>query len=122
MCHTGIGLMSHPVKVEIKNLEDQVNSPYADYSIVLRADGKTLFFTSRRPDTKGNQKDTDGNYMEDIYTSTKTSKGWSKAENIGVPINTEWHEATVGISPDAQTILIYKDDNGDGNIYTTSLK
>lgn len=122
MCHTGIGLMNHPVKVEIKNLGDQVNSPYADYSIVLRADGKTLFFTSRRPDTKGNQKDADGNYMEDIYTSAKTSKGWSKAENIGVPINTEWHEATVGISPDAQTILIYKDDNGDGNIYTTSLK
>lgn len=121
MCHTGKRLIAQPVKVKIENLGDNINSPHADYSPVLSADQKLLFFTTRRPGTKGSQEDSDGNYMEDIYMSEKTKTGWSKAVSIGEPINTEWHEATVGISPDGQMILIYKDDNGDGNIYSTTL-
>ncbi len=48
---------------------------------------------------------------------------WKKAFNIGPPINVPGrHAATVGLSPDGQTIFIYRDDgNGDGNIYTTHL-
>ncbi|MGZ4118251.1 MAG: OmpA family protein, partial [Bacteroidia bacterium] len=105
----------------IQNLGSAVNSPYGDYSPVLSADQSALFFTSRRPESTGSQKDDEGNYMEDIYMSEKTKSGWSQAKNIGAPVNTEWHEASVGISPDGQTILIYKDDNGDGNIYSTVL-
>ncbi|CAN5822518.1 OmpA family protein [soil metagenome] len=121
MCKTGKSLVANPVKVKIENLGSNVNSAYGDYSMVLSADQNTLFFTSRRLESTGTEKDEDGNVMEDIYMSEKTKTGWSKAVNIGEPINTDWHEATVGISPDGQTILIYKDDNGDGNIYTTTL-
>ncbi|MBA2611051.1 MAG: OmpA family protein [Bacteroidetes bacterium] len=121
MCKVGQSLVANPVKIKIQNLGNTVNSPYADYSGIFSADQNTLFFTSRRPQTTGGEKDNEGNYMEDIYTSSKTKNGWSTAQNIGAPINTEWHEATVGVSPDAQMILIYKDDMGDGNIYSTSL-
>ncbi len=122
MCNTGMRLVKDPIKIKIENLGNTVNSNYADYSPVITADQTTLFFTSRRPESSGGQKDNEGNFFEDIYMSSKTKKGWSKATNIGTPINTNEHEATVGISPDGQTILIYKDDNGDGNIYSTSLK
>jgi len=121
MCKSGQILMAAPVRMKIQNLGTTVNSGYADYSPVLSADQNTIFFTSRRPETTGNQKDSEGNNMEDIYTAGRTKSGWSKATNVGMPVNTEWHEATVGISPDGQTILIYKDDMGDGNIYSTSL-
>lgn len=121
MCNVGKRLVASPVKIKIQNLSNTVNSPYADYSAIFSADQNTLFFTSRRPQTTGGEKDNEGNYMEDIYMSSRTKTGWSAAHNIGAPINTEWHEATVGVSPDAQTILIYKDDMGDGNIYSTSL-
>ncbi|HEV7229922.1 MAG TPA: OmpA family protein [Bacteroidia bacterium] len=121
MCKTGKRLMATPVKLKIQNLGSAVNSSYADYSPVLSADQNTLFFTSRRPETTGGQKDDEGNYLEDIYMSTRTKAGWTKASNIGAPINTDGNEATVGLSPDGQTILIYKDDNGDGNIYSTTL-
>lgn len=120
MCKTGKILVAAPTKVKIETLGNTVNSPYADYSPVLTADQNTMFFTSRRPGT-GGQKDDEGNHMEDIFVSTKTTTGWSKAASIGTPVNTLWHEGTVGISPDGFTILIYKDDNGDGNIYSTSL-
>lgn len=121
MCKTGKRLMANPVKGKIENLGANVNSIYADYSPVLTADQNTLFFTSRRPESTGGLKDDEGNYFEDIYSSTREKNGWSKAVNIGPPINTPGNEASVGISPDGQTILIYKDDNGDGNIYTTTL-
>lgn len=121
MCKTGKRLVASPIKISIENLGKTINSPYADYSPVLTADQSTLFYTSRRSESTGRQKDNEGNFYEDIYMSTKTKKGWSSAKNIGTPINTNEHEATVGISPDGQTILIYKDDNGDGNIYSTSL-
>jgi outer membrane protein OmpA-like peptidoglycan-associated protein len=121
MCTTGKMLVANPVKIKIQNLGATVNSTYADYSPVLSADQQTLFFTSRRPDTRGGLKDPDGNFMEDIYKSAKLNTGWSKAINIGSPVNTDQHEASVGISPDGQTILIYKDDKGDGNIYSTTL-
>ncbi|HET6245096.1 MAG: PD40 domain-containing protein [Bacteroidetes bacterium] len=120
-CKSGKQLVANPMKVKIENMGSTINSPYADYSPVLSADQNTLFFTSRRPNTKNEQKDSEGNFMEDIYMATKTKTGWAKAEGIGAPINTDWHEATVGISPDGQTILIYKDDYGIGNIYSTSL-
>jgi len=121
MCKTGKRLVANPVKIKIENLGDAINSSYADYSPVLSADQNTIFFTSRRPGSTGDQKDEEGNYMEDIYTASKTETGWSKATDIGSPINTDGHEATVGLSPDGQTILIYKDDSGDGNIYSTTL-
>lgn len=121
MCKAAKILVANPINIKLQNLGTTVNSSSGDYSSVLSADQNTLFFTSRRPETTGTQKDVDGNFMEDIYMSTKTKTGWSVAKNIGTPINTEWHEATVGISPDGQTILIYRDDMGDGNIYSTSL-
>ncbi len=121
MCNNGKTLVANPIKLKIQNLGNTVNSPYADYSPVISADENSLYFTSRRAESTGGEKDELGNYMEDIYVSTKTKTGWSKAKGIGNKINTIYHEATIGISPDGQTILIYKDDMGDGNIYSTIL-
>ena len=122
MCVTGKRLVANPINIKIENLGINVNSAYADYSPVISADQNVLFFTSRRPESTGGEKDMDGNFYEDIYMCEKTNTGWAPAKNVGGAINTNDHEATVGISPDGQTILIYKDDAGDGNIYSTSLK
>ena len=121
MCNTGKELMATPVRVKIENMGKALNSPYGDYSPVLTADQSVMIFTSRRKESTGGLTYEGGRYFEDIYISNNTGSGWSVAENIGKPINTDGNEATVGISPDGQEILIYKDDNGDGNIYSTTL-
>jgi outer membrane protein OmpA-like peptidoglycan-associated protein len=121
MCKTGKRLVMTPIKIKIENLGLSLNSNFADYAPVISGDQNSIFFTSRRPDSKGGEKDNDGNYMEDIYTASKTKKGWSNAKSIGSPINTDGNESTIAVSPDGQQILIYKDDEGDGNIYRTSL-
>lgn len=121
MCKNGIDLMSKPINVKIENMGKNVNSPYGDYSPVLTADQSTMIFTTRRSQSTGGEMLEDGKYFEDIYLSNYDGKNWTVAQSIGKPINTDGNEASVGISPDGQEILIYKDDNGDGNIYSTSL-
>jgi outer membrane protein OmpA-like peptidoglycan-associated protein len=121
MCNTAKELIASPVNVKIENMGKAVNSAYGDYSPVLTADQQTMIFTSRRIENMGGGTSEGGRYFEDIYISRKKDSTWSTAENIGRPINTDGNEATVGLSPDGQEILIYKDDAGDGNIYSTTL-
>lgn len=120
-CKVGKKLTAHPVKVRIEPI-DSVNSSYTDYGPVISADESILMFTSRRDNATGGKiDDALGEYYEDIYVSYKTANGWSKAVNIGPPINTPEHDATVALSPDGQTLYIYK-DKGNGNIYECKLK
>ncbi len=112
----------YPINIKIESLGNNLNSTYADYAPVISADQNTIFFTTTRVETKGDIRDDGGNFTEDIYMSKKINSVWSVAKSIGAPINTDQHEATVGVSADGQTILIYKDDKGDGNIYSTSLE
>ncbi|MCD6017300.1 MAG: hypothetical protein K0S53_421 [Bacteroidetes bacterium] len=121
MCNTAKKLVANPVRIKIENMSKTVNSPYADYSPVLTADQSTMIFTSRRSTSTGGETYDGGRFYEDIFISHFIDAAWSEAKNIGTPINTNENEASVGVSPDGQEILIYKDDKGDGNIYSTTL-
>ncbi|CAN5391022.1 OmpA family protein [soil metagenome] len=122
-CNNGKELTVSPVNIKVENVGSGVNSEYPEYAPVISADEKTLSFTARRPSTTGGQIDSrDGMYFEDIYISTKNDDGsWSTAVPMGNNINTNGHEATIGLSADGQKLLIYKDDAGDGNIYISQL-
>lgn len=110
-----------PINVIIKNLGDSINTPYPEYSPVISADEKTLIFTSRRPGSTGGDKTIEDEFYEDIYISyRKPDSSWTTPVTISTNINTVSHEATVGLTADAQTLLIYKDSNG-GDIYSSNL-
>jgi len=121
MCISGKWLVTNPINVKIENLSKNVNSPYPDYAPVISADETVLIFTSRRPNTTGGQKDEKGYYNEDIYISTKEDGQWSEPKNIGSVINTNGHDASIGLSPDGQELLIYKHDGG-GDIFYSKLQ
>ncbi|CAG0953417.1 MAG: tetratricopeptide repeat protein [Bacteroidetes bacterium] len=110
--------MSKPINVSLKNLGENVNSRFDDYSPSITADGKTMIFTSRRPDTQGGKVDekSDNKYFEDIYISHFDEKEntWSEAEPIPGKINTVGHDASLGISKDGSMIFVYRND---GNLY-----
>lgn len=114
-------LVAAPFNVVIKNLGDSINSPYSDHSPVLSADENTLIFTSRRAGSTGGDKTIEDQFYEDIYIAyRKPDSTWTKPVSISPNINTTTHEATVGLTADAQTLLIYKDING-GDIYFSEL-
>lgn len=114
-------LVAAPIRVDITNLGDSINSPFPDYSPALSADEKTLIFTSRRPGSTGGDRTIEDEFYEDIYIShLKQDSTWSTPVSISPNINTVTHEASVGLTADAQTLLIYKDING-GDIYFSKL-
>jgi outer membrane protein OmpA-like peptidoglycan-associated protein len=120
MCKIAKGLISHPVKAEIKNIQT-VNSAYPDYGPVISADESVLIFTSRRPGGTNETLTPTGEYYEDIYISYKINDQWTNPVPIGGNINSPGHEASIGLSADGQQLFIYKDDNNDGNIYVCDL-
>jgi len=116
-CENGMKYVANPVDVEIEDLE-VINSSYPDYSPLITADESMMIFTSRRENSTGKRKDpTDNGFYEDIYISFNTNNKWSAAENIGKPLNTVEHDATVGLSADGTSIFIYY----RGDIYQSSL-
>tara|TARA_B100000809_G_scaffold266051_1_gene327089 strand:- start:8231 stop:10321 length:2091 start_codon:yes stop_codon:yes gene_type:complete len=113
--------VANPVKTTITNMGGTINSAYGDYSPVIAVDESSIYFTSRRL-----RKDSsnlyyvdfiDGNYFEDIYVSHKYDSTWSEPELLN--ISTDGHEAVINISTDGQTLFMFRDDSGDGNIYTS---
>jgi outer membrane protein OmpA-like peptidoglycan-associated protein len=126
MCETGKELVADSLELIIENIGPAINTRYPDYVPVISADETVLIFTSRRPGSTGNQIDSeDGMFHEDIYISTKDSSGkWGKPEDMGSHINTDYHDACVGLSSDGRELFIYRSGESKknrGDIYLSKL-
>lgn len=117
--------VANPVKYKITNAGTTINSSFADFGPVLSFDESSMFFTSRRlrPDST-NAKIRDfitDKYRDDIYVSFKDRSGnWTQPELLN--LNSDDHDATISVSPDGNTLFIYQDSLGDGQVkYSTLL-
>jgi len=110
---------------KITNIGIPINSVFSDFNPVITADESAIFFTSRRLRTDSNQVSNefnftpqDGKHYEDVYVAYKNKETgtWEqpKLMNFSSPRS---NQATISVSGDGQFLFIYKDDNGDGNIY-----
>lgn len=120
-CMAGTALIADSLELEIRSLGKLVNSQYQDYIPLVSADESTLIFTSRRSNSTGGKVSKDGGFYEDIFMATRNSNGsWSKPAPI-VELNSELHDAGIGISNDGKQLFIYSEANG-GDIYVSSRK
>ncbi|MBX9852375.1 MAG: peptidoglycan-associated lipoprotein, partial [Cytophagaceae bacterium] len=115
-CKNGKELVTNPVKAEIVNVGPTINTKYPEFAPVISADESVLIFTSRREGSTGGLLNEDGEYFEDIYISQRVNNEWGAPKNIGTNINTEGHDASIGLSVDGKELFIYKDNNS-GDIY-----
>jgi outer membrane protein OmpA-like peptidoglycan-associated protein len=122
-CEIGKKMVAYPINVEIYNLGDSINTEAPEIAPVVSADETRLIFTSRRKDSMGGEIDPMmGKTYEDIYIVEKNDKGeWGKPKNIGAPINTKGHDASIGLSPDGQELFIYKDEYSATTLVTGSI-
>jgi outer membrane protein OmpA-like peptidoglycan-associated protein len=120
-CNIGKEIIKDTIKLDFNHSHDYINSTSFDYAPVISNDEKTLYFTSRREGSTGGKKDVDNEYFEDIYVTHKIDGKWSNPENIGVPINTEFHEGCIGVSNDGKELYIYREINS-GDIYVSKIK
>lgn len=120
-----------PVNYEKVLLSDQINSGYDDYNPVITNDGKTMYFSSRRPDTKGgNINPDDQRYFEDVYKSVwlDSISDWSDATNDVERLNSEGFDAVGHITKEDEaymtvntSIIDTKNPTKSSDICTSSL-
>lgn len=120
-CNYGKELMNNPARAFVDNAGSILNSRYNDHSPLISADESMMTFTSTRNNGRAIRSG-DGQYDEDIYISINKNKAWQVPEAIGEPINTQFDDATVGLTPDGQQLLIYNGRRGGGDIEICSLK
>lgn len=121
IANTARDLIADPVHLRIRNMGSAINSPAHDYCPLVTADASTIYFTSRRPGTMGGQQDESGQYYEDIYTAQRKDDMWTRAINIQAPVNSAMQDATVGLSPDGNEMIIYRASDlvPDGDLFIT---
>ncbi len=91
------GVWSEPVP-----LPGIINSSFAEKSVTISQDEKTLYFSSNRPGGFGGL---------DIYRATKDSKGeWTNVKNVGPKINTDMDED--GLFIDYDNVTLYFSSKG----------
>lgn len=121
-CNNGKKYTNDPLEYAIKNLGEGVNTGFADYAPAVNKDENIMIFTSRREGSTGiGNVDKDLQFYEDIYISEFKDGAWQPAQNIGTNINTEFHDASIGLSGDGKELFLYKDENG-GDIYVSMQK
>jgi len=113
-----------PQEVIVRNLGENINSPYPDYAPFITPDEQSLYFTSRRPNLEHPERDPYGFPFEDIYVSNKRKGKWEQAENIETPVNSSIHDACLGFSKDGQIMYIYRTepDMISGDIYISKFE
>jgi outer membrane protein OmpA-like peptidoglycan-associated protein/tetratricopeptide (TPR) repeat protein len=119
-CHNADSLIRTPVAVDIQNLGSAINSPEHEYVPIITPDESILVFTSRREGSTGGLRTKDNELYEDIYISHNLGNGkWSEAKPISRNVNTDFHDATAGISADGKSLYLYRED-GEGDIFLST--
>ncbi len=102
---------------EPENLGPEINTTGDEQCPFIHADNQTLYFTSNYWPGYGDD--------DLFYTRKKPGGGWTKAVNLGYPINTINKEGTLFITADGQTAY-YASDRADGkgglDIYSFELR
>jgi len=118
ICNNGIILMKNPVKLEVYNLGENVNSKYDDHSPLVNADESLLIFTSKRISSYSTIMD-DGQFSEKVFTSTKNND-WSKSEIITSIVEKNSHESGVCLSADGTELYMLISNIDGQNLYVSN--
>lgn len=91
------GVIYENTIINLKPLNNKINTPYFEGRISLSSDGTELYFVSDRPGGFGGT---------DIYKSKLNRKGeWMNPQNLGEKINTIYDEDSPFLHPDNQTLF-----------------
>ncbi len=109
----------------ILNLQFPVNTNAPEYSPVISLDGSALYYTSRK--AWGTAKDDENRdprfnqLPEDVYVSYKDfDDTWIQSFKLDF-CEISQNEATIAVSPDERRIYLYKDTEGNGDLFYSNI-
>jgi len=108
-CHNARKMMRKPVYLVDRNLGGVVNDRFSEFNPVISADEKSLLFTRELQ------------FYDAVFWSTKVNGKWTEPVNLTPQLGVDQDYYTSSLSHDGQTLLLYRIDTYDGNIYSSSL-
>lgn len=106
------------------HLAGEVNTGYNDYCPVLSSDGKTMYFTSRRNDTKGGLSNPDDQeFFEDTYKAiwNEEAQIWDSVSNDVDRINSAGFDSFTHLSQDGLHAIMTINTEATGAKKTTKV-
>lgn len=121
-CKYAKEMMANPVNVTIANMGTEVNTRFDEYAPAVTANGKRLYFTSRRSTSVGGEIDEGGDYkfFEDVYYTawSDEKESWANSRGVDGEVNTATYDAILSIAPDGNQMYVYRNNqNSAGDIF-----
>lgn len=104
-CHNAQQMMRKPVLVIDRNLEGPVNGRFSEFNPVISADENTLLFTRQLQ------------FYDAVFWTVRRDGVWSEPVNLTPQLGVDEDYYTSSLSHDGRTLLLYRTDTFDGNIY-----
>ncbi len=120
-CNTAVKLTANPLNVKLTKLGTTVNASFNEFNAFIAPDNK-LYFTSRSIFDATNLSNFGDSLIENIFyvNYDKETKNCSQAVNV-FP-DQKGSCSIVGLSADGNTMLIYKNDVGNGDLFFSKLE
>ncbi len=118
--NNALELKKNPVKFTVTNLGPEINTSANEYSPVVNIYEDILLFTRNENVKADSSKNKIKQYYEDICISEKNKDNWSKSKVLKV--KDKINNATIGIVPNENEVLLYRNDGLNGDIYSAPIK
>ena len=107
-----INLIKNPVNgYKLENLGNNVNTSYSEINPYITTDGNTLYFV------RGDNPENTNPERQDIWFSNldRNTNTWSKAKNIGPPLNNNTSNSIISISASGNQAIVKSQYQLDGS-------
>ena len=115
-CTSALEITKDTLRISVENAGQNINSVSDDYSEVLSADGKTMYFASRREMAKSGKRHPDSKFDENIFISRLINGSWEQAISGGKDLNTKYCEAPLYINSTNDMLYVYTGYTNNGDI------
>jgi tetratricopeptide (TPR) repeat protein len=109
-CLNAREMMKRPVYVVEKNFGSPINGRFSEYNPVMSADENSLLFTRELQ------------FYDAVFWSEKINGQWTEPVNLTPQLGVDQDYYTSSLSADGKTLLLYRIDTYDGNIYLSRLR
>jgi outer membrane protein OmpA-like peptidoglycan-associated protein/tetratricopeptide (TPR) repeat protein len=115
-CESALIVTKDTFRISLINIGPNINSATDDYSEVITAQGKSVFFASRREIPKSGGRYPDTKFNENIFYSEQVNGVWQEAVIAGKEITTSLCETPLYITSGKDSLFLYSGYVNGGDI------
>lgn len=108
-CGNAREMMKKPVYVVEKNVGDRINQRFSEFNPVISSDEQSMLFTRELQ------------FYDAVFWSRKVNGQWTNPVNLTPELGIDQDYYTSSLTGDGKTLLLYRIDGYDGNIYQSRL-